>query len=69
MPPAGIFVVNECGMLAWSAKFENISVLPNPTNGARLLTIVKDNVEVYRRELSAAEARHIAGLLTRDSVV
>lgn len=58
------FVLNDRGMTAWKATFDEIVVEPLP-GGMRSLKVIADSVAVYERVLTVPEAAHLANLLTR----
>lgn len=50
------------GLVAWRPAFERIRVQPTP-DGGRWLIVTEDGRAVYSRQLSPAQAAHLAGLL------
>lgn len=63
LPPIGQFVRDDHGLTAWKAIFDKISVDRLP-DGRRHLRVTSEGELVYQRTLEAAEARHLAALLT-----
>lgn len=63
LPPIGQFVLDERGLTTWTAAFDHITIDRLP-NGDRLLKVTAGSEIVYQRTLSAAEARHLAQLLS-----
>jgi hypothetical protein len=65
IPPADKFIADDRGLLAWSPTWESIRVSRNPATGNPILLIGRNSTDVYSRELTPAEAGHLAHLLTK----